>query len=428
MINTLLNWKESFQKKPILLIGARGVGKTYLAYDFAKAFYSELIYINFEREPYLFDLFDKNDSSAISDMLQESYHLSGTSNPILLILDEINACPNISKVIRLISEANTNYHIITISSISIEIKEIANMFIQMQLFPLDFEEFLIATGNEWYIEVIRSHYDTNKGIPDIVHQELLSLLDDYLYVGGMPSSVNEYINMETKYNVSEQHRILIDSYLSNVNQYNSEGESLKISQVLATMDKQLIKENRKFQYTLIRKGATQAVYADALNYIQNTFYGIRCYKIGDIPLASMCNCNPADTFVPLETEDLQLGFKLYFQDVGLLHSTIRTQYRILTDHMRKGIIENYVAQCLSSKGYSSYFWESSSQAKVDFIIMKDKHIIPIEVRTDDNTRSKNISVFKSKCNSITDSIKISTKNFDYSNNVKYVPTYAVFCI
>lgn len=419
MINKLLEWKETTQKRPILLTGTRGVGKTYLAFDFAKAYYGESIYINFEREPYLYDIFTTNNSSSIGDSLNTYFHLPESSHPILLILDEISACPNILTVIEMVSKATVSYHIITISSIFEEFNGIDDIFIQLQLYPLDFEEFLIATGNNWYIEVIRLHFELNKKLPDIVHQELLTLFEDYLQVGGMPSAVNEFINTETKYNVSEQHRILMNSYLSDVNQHNVDGDALKVRQVFSTIDKQLIKENHKFQYTLIRKGATYAIYADALKYIHDTFFGIRCNKLGDVSQ----DLNPSSF-----RNDIQLVFKLYMPDVGMLYSTIRTTHQVISEQIRKGIIENYVAQSLTSKGYYLNFWESSSQAKIDFIIIKGQQIIPIEVKTNDSTRSKNISVFKPKCSYMTDSIKISTKNFEYSNNVKYVPIYAVFCI
>ena len=419
LIHKLLEWKQATQKKPILLTGTRGVGKTYLAFDFAKAYYGESIYINFEREPYLYNIFSINDSSSIRDSLNTYFHLSESSNPILLILDEISACSNILNVIDMVSKATDSYHILTISSIFEELYGINDIFIQIQLYPLDFEEFLIATGNNWYIEVIRLHFELNKKLPAIVHQELLTLFEDYLQVGGMPSAVNEFINTETKYNVSEQHRILMNSYLSDVNQHNIDGDALKVRQVFSIIDKQLIKDNHKFQYTLIRKGATYAIYSDALKYIQATFFGILCNKLADVS----SNLNPSSLI-----NEMQLVFKLYMPDVGMLYSTIRTSHEAISEQIRKGIMENYVAQSLTSKGYHLNFWESSSQAKIDFIIIKGQQIIPIEVKTNDSTRSKNISVFKTKCSHMTDSIKISTKNFEYSNNVKYVPIYAVFCI
>lgn len=424
LFNELSAWKDDVQRKPILLTGARGVGKTYLAYDFAKAFYSKSIYLNLEREPYLYDLFSGSQDFAFINKLKERYHITDVEEPVLLIIDEIADCPDIAKLLRVISKADKALHILAISSSFVDTSCSENDIMLLQLYPLDFEEYLTAIGNEWYIEVIRSHYESNKALPDIVHKELLAYFEDYLEVGGMPAAVNEYVNMDSKLNVPEKHRILIDSYLRNVNKRNMDGTALKIHQVFATLDSQLIKDNRKFRYTMIRKGATQAIYEDALDYLQDTFYGIPCYRAAD----EYFKDSPAKIPFKVEKTDLHPGFKLFLPDVGILHSMIRARYGTLTEPMKKGILENFVAQSLIANGYPIIFWESGSQAKVDFITWNSSGYIPMEVRTNSNTRSKNISVFKTKCRYMKDSIKISTKNFEYSNGVKYVPVYAVFCI
>jgi hypothetical protein len=428
----LLDWKESSQKRPILLTGGRGVGKSYFVNDFAKAFYTESVYINFEREPYLNNLIFENNEHTIDVWLMERFHITETTESILIILDEINFCKRILDFIAMLTKAKLVYHIIAISSFGCPDHEYNNLFWQVQLSPLDFEEFLIATSNEWYIAVIKEHFISNKKIPNIVHEELLALFQLYLQIGGMPLAVNEFISSESVYNVSDSHRLLINSYLTEVNQRNIDGEALKVNQVFSIIDKQLIKENRKFQYTLIRKGATQAIYGEALQYLQNTYYGLYCYKLDDETLNQFSDLDKNQNYYKFisisDSDDIKLNFKLYMCDVGLLNSTLRPQNLNTNESVDRGIIENYVAQTLASRGYPLYFWESNSQAKIDFIIKKDDSVIPIEVKCNKNTRSKNVSVFKTKCNKVTDCIKISTRNFEYLNNVKYVPIYAVFCI
>jgi predicted AAA+ superfamily ATPase len=409
LIDKLLEWKESSDQMPILLTGGRGVGKTYLVYDFANSFYKESVYINFESEPFLYDLLFNNNPSTVECALKDYFHLSEYSEPVLVILDEITRCPDIERVINFLGQSELPYHIIAISSSQVIKYKADSRFYKLKLFPLDFEEFLVATGNEWYIEVITVHYKTNMKIPDIVHQELLTLFELYLKVGGMPLAVNEYNNTGADFNVSDQHRLILNSFIAESYKGNSEGDFLKISQMLGTIDKQLMKENRKFQYKLIRKGATQALYSDALQYIKNNDYGMCCYKIP-------------------EADHNHLNFKLYLLDTGLLQSIIKNQGIQINEQYRKGLLENYVAQGLAANGYPLYFWESDSQAKLDFIICRDSTMIPVEVRANDNTRSRNVSIFQRKFDNVTDSIKISTKNFEYANNVKYVPIYAVFCI
>jgi len=427
-INDLLEWKEKYADRPLILMGAKGVGKTYLANDFAKAFYSRSIYVNFESNLDLQDLFE---SDRIQTCMERLLLLSAThpnagrkeeneKEPILLILDEISYCPSFMEKINEWMKVDPPFHILAITSQRYEEYENTAIFYPLYLYPLNFEEFLTAIGKEWYVESIRTHFISNKKLPDIVHRELLDLFEDYLQIGGMPSAINEFINTEGKYNIWEQHRILSDAYLWYAKKHTDEGEGLKISQVYNIMDKQLIKENRKFQYSFIRKGATQAMYAEAVQYITDTFYGMRCNKLEDQALEITSEREITTHLLP--------QYKLYMQDVGMLNSSLMQILDKHPDQIRKGIIENYVAQTLYSNGYQLYYWESSSQAKIDFLLYKDERILPIEVKTGMITRSKNLSVLKSKCPHIEESIKISTRNFEYSNHIKYVPIYAVFCI
>ncbi len=430
LITKLLEWKESSDSRPILLTGARSVGKTYLVYDFARSFYTEYVYINVETDPFLYGLMLKHNPSQVEDGLKDYFHLSGSSGPVLLILDEITVQPDLIRILKLLADCSTRFQIIIISSHRVVSLTNDKDFYQLCLFPLDFEEFLIATGNEWYIEVITVHFKNNSKIPEIVHQELLTLFDLYLEIGGMPLAVNEYLGTNSVYNVSEQHRILVSSFISDTYKRNMEGDFLKISQVFNTIDRQLMKENRKFQYKLIRKGATQAQYFDALWYIQNSGYGMCCYKIPEE--SEKLPYSPAfisELLTEVQNNETgRISFKLYMFDTGILSSVLKTSHGQLDEQNRKGLLENYVAQSLASRGYPLLFWESGSQAKIDFIISKDNKLLPIEVRTTDNTRSRNVSIFRKQFPDITESVKISTRNFEFTNHVKYVPVYAVFCI
>lgn len=423
LIAKLLEWKESSDSRPILLTGARSVGKTYLVYDFARSFYTEYVYINVETDPFLYGLLLKHNASQIEDDLKDYFHLSGSSDPVLLILDEITVQPDLISILNLLAGCNIRFQIIIISSHSVVSLANDKDFYQLCLFPLNFEEFLVATGNEWYIEVITVHYKNNSKIPEIVHQELLTLFDLYLEIGGMPLAVNEYLGTNSVYNVSEQHRILVNSFITDTYNRNVEGEFLKISQVFNTIGRQLVKENRKFQYKLIRKGASQAQYSNALIYIENSGYGMCCYKLPEEP-----NCSSELLTEAESSETGRISFKLYMSDTGILSSILKTSYGLLNDQNRKCLLENYVAQNLAAHGYPLLFWESGSQAKVEFILHKDNRLLPIEVRSSDNTRSRNVSIFRTQYPDTMESIKISTRNFEFTNHVKYVPVYAVFCI
>lgn len=451
LINQLLKWKESSCIKPLLLTGAKGVGKTYLAYDFAKSFYDRSVYINFERDKEVIKFLDNIIANPEKDMLQNflinHFQIKENTDSILVILDEISYYPNYDKLIQTLLDTKIFASIIAVTSIAISSKAISTIaisstavsndnqesvitepFVQLQLFPLDFEEFLIAAGIEWYIEVIREHYISNKKIPDIVHKELLSIFELYLQLGGMPHAVNEYIGTGEVFNVSEQHEMLIHSYLGMAAKLKSESEILKINQIISTIEKQLLKENKKFLYTLIRKGATYGLYAEAIEYLSNSFYGLKSYKLADITLENYLS----DAYeVSLEPDDAEntknCSFKFYMLDVGLLNTILKSKENP-EEAIKKALYENFAAQSLLANGYPLYFWESNSQAKLDFVILKDNQMIPVEVRTNENTRSKNVSIFRSKFTNVTESIKVSTRNFEFSNQVKYVPIYAMFCI
>ena len=171
------------------------------------------------------------------------------------------------------------------------------------------------------------------------------------------------------------------------------------------------------------------MYKEAISYIENSYYGISCNKLNDDSISDIKSSILENRNTELDQyKDIYSGFKLYLLDVGLLHSLsiIEASEKDIT--LRKGIIENYVAQSLDANGYPIYFWESNSQAKIDFVIPKEDKLLPIEVFPGTNTRSKNVSVFRQKVNEVDVPIKISNRNFSMEHQVKFVPIYAVFCL
>jgi predicted AAA+ superfamily ATPase len=225
-------------------------------------------------------------------------------------------------------------------------------------------------------------------------------------------------------NVSEQHSFIIGSYHDYILRDNSDSEALKMNQVIDSLTHQLMKENKKFQYKIIRKGTTHAMYRDAIKRLVEQNYVIRCNRINTDMLQSHSQINILNN----SCEEDNSNFKLYLPDTGLLYSKlVEEQGQEGVIHYQKSLLENYIAQSLQAKNYPFVFWESESMAKIDFIISKNNEMIPIEVFLGENTRSKSISVLKQKYE-FPYSIKVSAKNFEFTNQVKYVPYYAVFCI
>ncbi len=429
-IDYLLKWNQISDVRPVLITGAKGVGKTYLANDFAKSFFENIYYLNFEHDPLANEIFKLKDPFQVSDRLSKHFNLdkepffdTGNKENRLLILDEISNSNEALDMLTALQYTGEFPRIIAISSYPIK-EDKQKLYYHIPVYPMQFNEFLLAIASDWYIETIITHYETNKQIPDIVHKELLALHNLYLQIGGLPVIINEFLNFNDLTNIPEQHSMLMGTYQYYQNIMNSESEALKMRQVLNSLPHQLIKENKKFQYKLIRKGTTHGMYKDAIKSLSDQSYIIPSYKIATEDLTNLYSLLEKNS---LNTNEIT-NFKLYLSDVGLLNSMISKQ--LIPPYNRptiKALLENYVAVTLRSNGYPIAFWESESMAKIDFILPKDDYIIPLELFSDSNTRSKSISVIKQNID-FPYSIKISERNFGFSNNVKYVPYYATFCI
>lgn len=429
IVDQLIQWKNEWNTetgKPLLLTGIKGVGKTYLAYDFAKAFFERISYVNFEHEPGREDMI----MTALSDRNQRMANLRiifgiVPDEPIqnhLLILDEISGTKDFICMLEGLQAAGIFSCILCISSNPVS-GEIISACCHIPVFPLEFDEFLLATSNEWYIETIKNHFEANKKIPDIVHKELLSLFHLYLKIGGMPSAINEYLSLNSIINVPEQHEKLTGIYHDILLRNCSESDALKMIQVFDSIPAQLEKENKKFQFRQIRKGTTYSMYKAAIDYLTASEYIIKCIKTGDDQLSGIENFSLLYDAVSDES-----NFKLYFPDTGLLSAKMPLNILNSDTNMYKGLLENYTAQSLHRHGYPLYFWESGSMAKIDFLVqMSNTDFIPIEIHTSENTRSKCINVFKNKY-PFPYAVKISSRNFKYENQIKYVPYYSIFCL
>lgn len=431
IIDELIKWKTEDSGKPILLTGLKGVGKTYLAYDFAKAFFECICYINFEHDREFIKLFDCTNPDILKEKLSAYLQLDDNIplDSRILILDEISD----SDIIKLLTSGDISdifRYVILISGKAPA--DLSDEIIQLPVNPLEFDEFLIATGNEWYIEAIVTHFNSDKQIPDIVHKELLELNRLYLRIGGMPGAINEYLNMSSLINVPEMHLFINGLYRNDINRYNQDSDALKMLQVYDSLANQLAKENKKFQYKLIRKGTTHSMYKDAIQRLCDNNYVIKCSRISSQQLSDLNNSIKSSDRTGKMTEwqsiETNSNFKLYYPDIGLLYSQMQQLFgRTLDNSQVMAVLENYVAISLVARNYSFAFWESEAMSKLDFIYLKDEAIIPIEIFAGDNTRSKNISVLKQKC-SFPYAIKISSRNFEFKNRIKYVPYYALFCL
>ena len=422
----LVNWKNSSSRLPLILQGARQVGKTYSLLQFGRKYYKNTVYFNFESSSELHGIFDR-DLSPFRILKELS---AFTSEPIipgdsLIIFDEIQACERALTSLKYFTEEAPEYHLASAGSLlGVSINRQRHSFpvgkIEfMTMHPLDFEEFLLALGKDNAITIIRDSYEKNEVCS--LHE---TFLDDYrvfIGIGGMPQVVNEFIRTKDYNMVMAKQKDIIDAYIADMAKYAGPSETVKIIAAFKSVPAQLAKENRKFQYKIIKSGARAVHYESALDWLSASAMITKCIKVstGQAPLTAFAEAS---------------SFKLYMADTGLLCARYGISPEVFQSEsqswqgIKGALTENYVASALVSNGYLPYYWESKGKAEIDFLI-QTKHgvVIPVEVKSAGNVRSKSLVQFVSKYNPQY-SIRISTKNFGFENKIKSIPLYAVFCI
>ena len=422
----LLSWKESTHRKPLIIQGARQVGKTYSILNFGKSSYKNLLYFNFENNGELTSVFDRDLSP--QRILRELSALSGETifeGDSLIIFDEIQACERALTSLKYFNEEAPAYHLIAAGSLlgvatnrekhSFPVGKV-DIF---TLYPLDFEEFLWALDQHASALMIRESFKTDT--PTALHLTFLDYYKKYLCIGGMPQVVKEYIETDDYNFVMSSQKNINDAYIADMSKYSTPSETLRIMSVYNSVPSQLAKENRKFQYSQIKTGARAVLYETPLDWLKASGIVIICHKVNTGKLPLIAYLEP-------------VSFKVYVSDTGLLCSkyglTLSTMLSEVAGYndIKGSLAENYVATVLVSNGYTIYYWESQGKAEVDFVIQNSNgQIIPIKVKSSENVRSKSLQQFVTRY-SPAYSIRISTKNFGFENNIKSVPLYAVFCI
>lgn len=426
MSKKLLDWKNNKEKTPLILYGARQVGKTYTILSFGKENYKNVAYINFEDNTEISKIFEQDlEVERIIKELSVKLGITILEEDTLIFFDEIQACERALTSLKYFAESKTKYHVVAAGSLlGIAINRQKYSFPvgkvkMLTLYPLDFEEFLWALDKKDLANMIRQAFSEDKEFS--LHSLANQYYRLYLAIGGMPRAILEYKEKQDMDFVTAILKDINNSYIADMAKYASPTETTKIMAVYNIISAQLAKENRKFQYKLIKSGARAYEYEIAINWLNASGIINQCTKIkeGKLPLSAF-----------IEPE----SFKIYMSDVGLLCNKFGIPANIViveNDNMNdfKGALaENYVCNSLVQCGLKPYYWESNGKAEVDFVVQdKDGNIIPIEVKSSIHTRSKSLNVFKSLYK-IPYSIRISTKNFGFENDIKCIPLYSVFCL
>lgn len=423
----LTDWKLRENRRPLIIHGARQVGKTYLLREFGAQNYKNVIYINLETNQRMASYFEEDISpKRLIKYFESSFNEEIFPEQTLIILDEIQVCERALTSLKYFCEQAPEYHIVAAGSLlGVAINREKYSFPvgnveSITLYTLDFEEFLWANKREMLCKEIRNCFDNDIRMPNALHSELLELYKLYLVIGGMPRVVLEYTNSGKLINIVDMQNEILNNYIADMAKYSSNLESVKIRACYNSIPNQLAKDNKKFQYKVVQTGGNATIFGGAIEWLN--FAGVvqKCQKIiqGVMPIAVYTDLS---------------SFKLYMSDIGMLtmksglaHSAVLSNLEV--DNIFMGsIAENYVAIALATNGYPLHYWQSDNTAEIDFVIQKEDMVIPIEVKAGKRTKSRSLAVYREKYNPKY-SIRISLKNFGFEDGIKSVPAYAVFCI
>ena len=422
----LRKWLNNPNKKPLILEGTRQVGKTYIANEFGKKNYENVVYCQLEGNDKLKSCFDILDPIEIIKRIENEKREKIVKEKTLLIIDEIQNAKGALTSLKYFYEQVPEYNIIALGSllgVAVNREEYSypvGKVDTLQLYPLNFEEFLITTNNEELNDKIKKCYSENKKLDEYYHNEALKLYQIYLYVGGMPEIINTYVRDNNEIIINEYQNEIVKAYLADMSKYNKESLIPKTRIVYKNLSVQLSKENTKFKYNLLKSGARASEYEEAIEWVALSGISSLIYRLDNIKLPLNANKDIKD-------------FKMYANDVGLLSSMENIKMNDIIYGSEKlnefygGLVENYVHNELKVNGHELYYFTENNNLEVDFITRIEDEIIPIEVKLSERIKSKSlikyINKYKPKY-----AIRISTKNFGFENSIKSVPLYAVYCI
>ncbi len=421
ILKELVKWKESKYRKPLILKGARQIGKTYILKQFGEENYEGVAYFNFDHDEDLYNLFkNTKDPKRILEQLSFIYRKAIKPEKTLIIFDEIQECPNALNSLKYFQEEANEYHIacagsllgIRLSHTSFPVGKVE--FLNM--YPMTFSEFLIADNCENLVEYMKSVKEI-ENIPDIFFNQLEEKLKAYFIIGGMPEAVNSWVkekNMELVNIIQEN---ILKGYESDFSKHTQNSEANRISLIWNSIPSQLAKENKKFLYQTIKEGARAREYENALNWLNdaNLIYKIYNVKKTDFPLKAYNDLN---------------SFKIYMNDVGLLRRMSNLDSRIviegdkLFEEFKGAFTENFILNMLCTIFDTVPNYYTFDRHEVDFVIQYNNKIIPIEVKANKSTNNISLTKYNEKLNNDL-SVRFSMNNLKKDGKIINIPLFLV---
>ena len=389
----LLKWKNKTSRKPLLVLGVRQCGKTYLVKEFGSKEFENMAYINFDGNKGLQSIFDYDfDINRIIDEIG-SVVLNKKIIPgkTLLFLDEIQDCPRAIQSLKYFCENLPELHVIAAGSLlGIALKEQGISFPvgkveRLEMFPMSFEEFIIADGGEKYLNGM-SKLPLGREISELYSVPMQKYLQNYYIVGGMPEAVKIWIQTHDYNQVEEIQNQILKDYADDFGKHTTTDTAIKIKLIWDAIPSQIAKDNNKFIFSHVKEGARAKDLEDALEWLVSA--GL-VYKLNLVPTPQ----------IPLESMKDNTYFKIYMADVGLLRKKSNVNYRTILNgdesfiQFKGAFSENYIMSELKSLGVSAYFWRTKADAEVDFISDYEGVLFPIEVKSATNTKAKSLQLF-----------------------------------
>ncbi len=421
ILDQLIKWKESKYRKPLILKGARQIGKTYILKQFGEENYEGVAYFNFDHDEDLYNLFNNTkDPKRILEQLSFIYGKAILPEKTLIIFDEIQECPNALNSLKYFQEEANEYHIVCAGSLlGIRLSHTSFPVGKVEflnMYPMTFSEFLIADNCENLVEYMKSIKEV-ENIPDIFFNQLEEKLKAYFIIGGMPEAVNVWVKEKDMELVNTVQENILKAYESDFSKHTQNSEANKISLIWNSIPSQLAKENKKFLYQTIKEGARAREYENSLNWLNDANLIYKVYNVTktDFPLKAYNDLN---------------SFKIYMNDVGLLRRMSNLDSRIvvegdkLFEEFKGAFTENYVLNmlCIIFDVVPNYF--TFDRHEIDFVIQYRNNIIPIEVKANKSNNNISLTRYNEKFNNDL-SIRFSMNNLKKDGKIINIPLFLI---
>ena len=423
----LVQWKDKKNRMPLIVNGARQVGKTYILKEFGSTYFESTIYVHLENQVAVAAIFEGDlNPTRIIQYLEATYNQPIKAGKTLIIFDEIQSSERALMALKVFCEEAPRYHVVAAGSLlGVAVNREKYSFPvgkvdEINMYPLDFEEFLWAMGKRFFAEETKSHFADSKPFESGIHQMLIELYRQYLITGGMPAVVRQFIETQSFIDIVDIQSRIVNEYLADMAKYATASTSVKIRACYNSIPTQLAKENTKFQYKVVQKGGSATLFGESIDWLESAGIVLKCQKTtqGLMPIAAYADLS---------------DFKLYMADVGLLTMKSGISYPTILSTIEQdnsflgALAENFVAQQFMANRIPLFYWKNDNTAEVDFVLQTDSGIIPVEVKKGKRNKAISMNLFAKKYDSPY-SIRISQKHFGFDNNIKAVPLYATFCI